>query len=469
MRIRYAATSAGLAMALLAGPVAALAQGVAADAADAVVVDRADFYDPLPEEGAVTLLSSSRTLVQITDEMKYFTKYESHGNYDQGFSSGDGYNALGYYQFDRRYSLIPFLRYCLSYDAGKYAMLAPVVERASEVADGSVPMYEDGEPTELGALVEDAWHAAYEADPDEFSLLQDNYAYNNYYLLSERYLASMGVDMTSRADCVKGLVWSMTNLFGSGGVRWFLDAAGLSDDMTDREFVNALVDAVVDNIAERYPSQPQYHEGWIRRYESERAECLDLISPYDDLEASDWYYDSVMWSYERGLMGGYGGTASFGPLDSLWREQAAQILYNALGKGSDAPACGLADVEQGAWYADAVNWAYATGLITGYGDGSDDFGVGDPLTREQLAAILARVAGADLTSVSASVLDRFADAGDASDWAVPALSWAVSEGVLGGSVASDGTLRLRPGVDINRAEMATMLSNAATAGALPVS
>ena len=51
--------------------------------------------------------------------MKYFTKYESHGNYNQGFSYGDGYNALGYYQFDRRWSLIPFMKQAYNYNPEK--------------------------------------------------------------------------------------------------------------------------------------------------------------------------------------------------------------------------------------------------------------------------------------------------------------------------------------------------------------
>lgn len=471
MHARHVAVTSALAATLLACPVVALATSSDASAAESVVIDRADFYEPAEGglSSAVRLLSST-TLVEISDEMKYFTKYESHGDYDLGFSSGDGYNALGYYQFDRRYSLIPFMEYCLSYDAEKYAMFEDVVARASEVSDGDVPMYENGALTELGQLVEDAWHAAYAADPEEFSLLQDNYSYASYYAVAERYLSNpLGISMTGRADCVKGLVWSMTNLFGTGGVQHFLSAANLTNGMTDREMVNALCDAVVDNVAARYPSQPQYHQGWINRYENERADCLNLLSPFEDLDAGDWYYDTVMWTYERGLMGGYGGTASFGSLDELTREQAAQILYNALAGGATAPACGLVDVDQGDWYATAVNWAYAAGLVTGYEDGSGSFGVGDPLTREQLAVILARVAGADLSSSDASVLERFSDAATASDWAVPSLAWAVRTGVLGGSTSSDGSVELRPSVDIIRAEMATMLSNAASAGALPIS
>ena len=71
------------------------------------------------------------SFVNVTAEMKYFTKYESHGNYNQGFSYGDGYNALGYYQFDRRWSLVPFMKQVYNYDSAKYSMLK---ERLTAVA-----------------------------------------------------------------------------------------------------------------------------------------------------------------------------------------------------------------------------------------------------------------------------------------------------------------------------------------------
>lgn len=68
--------------------------------------DKADYYEG--SEGVTTFASvrsgSTLTPVALSDEMKYFTKYESGCNYDKGLSYGDGYNAMGYYQFDRRYS-----------------------------------------------------------------------------------------------------------------------------------------------------------------------------------------------------------------------------------------------------------------------------------------------------------------------------------------------------------------------------
>lgn len=219
------------------------------------------------------------SFVNVTPEMKYFTKYESHGNYNQGFSYGDGYNALGYYQFDRRWSLIPFMKQAYNYNPEKYSMLKDAIDRGSEISNTSNAMYENGQLTELGHIAQDAFQGAYNTDPVEFSALQDAYAYNSYYAVTEAWLKSgLGIDISGRADCVKGMVWSITNMCGTGGCRDFFRWANLSNDMSDREFVTALSNSVVDNVATKFSSQPQYHEGWKNRYRNELKDCLVYIA-----------------------------------------------------------------------------------------------------------------------------------------------------------------------------------------------
>ena len=219
------------------------------------------------------------SFVNVTDEMKYFTKYESHGNYNQSFSYGDGYNALGYYQFDRRWSLIPFMKQVYNYDSAKYGMLKDAIDRGGEISNGSNPMYANGQLTELGHIAQDAFLGAYNTDPAEFSALQDAYAYNSYYAVTESWLKNaLGIDISGRADCVKGMVWSITNMCGTGGCQDFFRWANLSNSMTDREFVTALSNSVVDNVARKYSSQPQYHEGWKNRYKNELKDCLVYIA-----------------------------------------------------------------------------------------------------------------------------------------------------------------------------------------------
>lgn len=314
MKPRHIAIASGLALTLTFGAVqattAAFAESSASADADAAATgaaaagstdfaagdsaeqlpapadyDKADFYESAPAvsaRSARSASSSSLSSVSVSSEMKYFTKYESHSNYRQGFSYGDGYNALGYYQFDRRYSLIPFLTQVYNANPTKYSMLKAVIDRGSEVKSAS-SMYDSGSKTltELGQLVQSAWYAAYDADPAEFSAFQDAYAYNSYYVPTERWLKSeLGIDMSDRADCVKGMVWGLSNMWGTRGVKKVLRGANLSNDMTDREFVTALSAQMTDNI-EKYSSQTQYYKGWKNRYKNELNDCLAFISLHE--------------------------------------------------------------------------------------------------------------------------------------------------------------------------------------------
>lgn len=288
MRPRQIVVTTSVAFALAFGSVATgvvMSDALAQDAVEqpaAGTYDRADFYEEAPTATARTLSAtraSSLSSVQVTAEMKYFTRYESHANYRQGFSYGDGYNALGYYQFDRRYSLISFMTAVYNYNPSKYAMLKSIIDQGSKVSSSSVSMYDSktGKLTKLGQQVQNAWYAAYDADPAEFSALQDSYAYNSYYVPTERWLSAQGIDISDRADCVKGMVWGLSNMWGTGGVRNLLLGANLSNDMTDREFVTALSRQMTDNIS-KYSSQTEYYAGWKNRYKNELADCLAYIA-----------------------------------------------------------------------------------------------------------------------------------------------------------------------------------------------
>lgn len=282
MQPKHSAIVAGLTLALSFGAVSAPAPAAAEEPTPGVASDATDI-----DKGLYTQQSFSGVLrsvqgvsfVNVTPEMKYFTKYESHGNYNQGFSYGDGYNALGYYQFDRRWSLIPFMKQAYNYSPEKYGMLKEAIDRGSEISNTSNAMYENGQLTELGRIAQEAFRGAYNIDPVEFSALQDAYAYNSYYAVTEAWLKSgLGIDISGRADCVKGMVWSITNMCGTGGCRDFFRWANLSNDMSDREFVTALSNSVVNNVATKYASQPQYHEGWKNRYKNELKDCLAYIA-----------------------------------------------------------------------------------------------------------------------------------------------------------------------------------------------
>lgn len=176
--------------------------------------------------------------------------------------------------------------------------------------------------------------------------------------------------------------------------------------------------------------------------------------PFTDVTSGDWFYDAVAYVYDKGMMEGTTDT-TFAPAMNLTRSMIAQVLYN-LEERPEAPgAAGFPDVAAGAWYADAVNWAAARGIVKGYDTGA--FGPEDSVTREQLAAILYRYAqakGYDTTQGGMAVRE-FSDSASISDWAQEAMAWAVNAQVLSGK----GNGVLDPQGTATRAEVAQMLMN----------
>lgn len=225
--------------------------------------------------------SSSLQPMALSSELKYFAQNESGSNYNLGFSYGDGYHAMGFYQFDRRYALVDFMQECYSYNPQKYGMFKAVIDRGGELkrdADDVIYDKKTHKLTELGQLAEDAWHAAYAADPQEFSALQDAYGYQEYYLPIERIVRKYGLDLSGRADCLKGLCWGMNNLFGSGGCQKFFKMANLSNDMSDEQAVTAICDALIDYMTNT--STNQYAASYANRYTREKKTCLTYLAQH---------------------------------------------------------------------------------------------------------------------------------------------------------------------------------------------
>ena len=112
----------------------------------------------------------------------------------------------------------------------------------------------------------------------------------------------------------------------------------------------------------------------------------------------------------------------------------AQILYNLEGRPSVSGESSFTDVASGTWYANAVAWAAGEDIVSGYGDGT--FGPEDSITREQIASILYRYAqykGYDVTQ--SGDLNTFTDGGQTSGWAETSMAWAVGSGLISGKGA----------------------------------
>ncbi|MDR3296166.1 MAG: S-layer homology domain-containing protein [Clostridiales Family XIII bacterium] len=176
----------------------------------------------------------------------------------------------------------------------------------------------------------------------------------------------------------------------------------------------------------------------------------EWISPFGDIAKGDWYYKNVRYAYAGGLMGGTAAD-TFAPDAKLSRAMLVTILWRQEGS-PEARGAAFSDVKPGQWYTGAAAWAGANGIAAGYGDGS--FGVNDDITREQLATLLYNYAKwKNPNTAGGANLAGFSDADGISSWALDAMQWANTNGLVTGRTAT----ALVPGGDANRAEAAAIL------------
>lgn len=171
---------------------------------------------------------------------------------------------------------------------------------------------------------------------------------------------------------------------------------------------------------------------------------------FNDVSANDWFASAVDYVTGKGMMNGTAAN-TFSPKANTTRGMVVTVLYRLENQPSTS-AASFTDVASGAYYANAVAWANANGIVSGYGSGK--FGPNDKVTREQLAAILYRYAQYKKYDVSgANSLDGYTDVQSVSSYAVPALQWANAAGVVTGKSGS----KLDPKGNATRAEVAAML------------
>ena len=157
--------------------------------------------------------------------------------------------------------------------------------------------------------------------------------------------------------------------------------------------------------------------------------------PFEDVDQVDgkWYYDEVYYNFDRGIMNGVDPT-HFEPLSNLARAQFAIILHNMEKNPGVDYEPKFKDVEDKQWYTNAIMWASSKEIVTGYEDGSQRFGWGDNILREQMAVMMYRYAkNFKNYNVSDSAdFDKFEDAASVSEYAEEAMKWAVGSGIITG-------------------------------------
>lgn len=174
-----------------------------------------------------------------------------------------------------------------------------------------------------------------------------------------------------------------------------------------------------------------------------------VVLPFMDVKETDWFCEAVRYVYARGMMGGTGAN-TFSPGATTTRAMIVTILYRLEGS-PEGPGSVFTDVPAGQYYTGAVGWASSVGVVNGYED--DTFRPDDPITREQMAAILCRYAQYKGVDISRRAdLTRFPDSAKVSTYAVEPMGWAVETGLITGM---DGLLA--PGGSATRAQIATIL------------
>ncbi len=182
-------------------------------------------------------------------------------------------------------------------------------------------------------------------------------------------------------------------------------------------------------------------------------------------EQGGWYNDAVTYAVGSGLVTGYGGTDKFGTADNIQRQDFVVILARMAGvdlANYQSDRVSFADVPSGAYYEKAILWAADCGITTGYNDGTNRFGVGDKITREQLVTFLYRYAkyqnggiSPEISNNAAEKAAAYPDFASVTDYAEEAIIWALDKGVISGK----GGTHIAPAGNALRCEIAQIMYN----------
>ncbi len=178
-------------------------------------------------------------------------------------------------------------------------------------------------------------------------------------------------------------------------------------------------------------------------------------SAYTDVDSEDWFRNAVDYVTEKGLMVGISEN-EFAPRMAVTRGMFVTVIHRMEGAPEAEREASFKDVEEGSWYEEAVNWAAENYIVYGYS--AEEYGPGDIITREQMAAIIYRYAEYKGIDVSVENENRYMDYKDyenISNYAKPAISWVSEKGLMAGD--ADGGFRPRD--KATRAETAQVFMN----------
>lgn len=176
----------------------------------------------------------------------------------------------------------------------------------------------------------------------------------------------------------------------------------------------------------------------------------DNTRKFSDVPDGKWFTDAVYFCRDKGYMAGKGNN-KFDPNGTVTRATITQVLYAMEGKPSGIRSYGFKDVASGRWYTDSVNWAASVGIVAGYS--KEKFGPNDPITRQQMAAIMYQYAKYKKYDTKASGdISKFKDVGSVTKYAVEPMKWAVGQSIISGT-----NVGLEPKGTATRAQIAVIL------------
>jgi len=174
-----------------------------------------------------------------------------------------------------------------------------------------------------------------------------------------------------------------------------------------------------------------------------------VLNFFYDVPNDAYYYEAVKWAAENGITGGVGNSL-FAPNQPCTRAQIVTFLWRAAGSPVVNYLMPFTDVDEGAYYAEAVRWAASTGIVTGLTETT--FGTDSVCTRAQAAAMIYRCAQAQGKGFTGAWMFHLPFT-DVPEWAYESVAWCYMNGVTTGV----NETAFAPGNDCTRAQIVTFL------------
>lgn len=306
-------------------------------------------------------------------------------------------------------------------DAATYAL-------GGSPAARTVTFYDDDGETVLDTVeVPYGSNAGYSKDtPSKAETDEFVYTFNGWYTKSGGSEEANLTGIIADTDVYAG--YTAASKYETAAAPVIAQIAALSDTITlDNE-------AAIRAARGAFEALTEAEQGSVTNIDklvaAEEAIANLKVSGYGDISDKAWYFDDVSYIVDQGLMKGV-GSSSFAPNQTLTREMFVTILYRAAGEPSITMEGGFNDVATGKWYTAAVLWASQNGIVNGISE--NEFGIGDAISRQDMAVMIVRYAGyAGISLADGSDEPAFADDQTIADYAKAAVYTLKKSGILSG-------------------------------------